>query len=97
MGFRETLAIAANKGLSRIIVEVDCVQVVHALMQAGNSILSLIEAPIFSDCLELLPPFFSCDFFHVKCSCNMVAHSLPMEDWNFGGSYPSMTSQSCQS
>lgn len=47
MGFRETLAIAANKGLSRIIVEVDCVQVVHALMQAGNSILSLIEAPFF--------------------------------------------------
>lgn len=78
MGFRETLVIAANKGLSRIIVGGDCVQVLHALTQAGNSLSDC--SSIFPDCLELLPSFFSCDFFHVKFSCNMVAHSMPMED-----------------
>lgn len=74
MSFREALVIAANKGLLRIIVEGDCIQVVHALAQAGNSLSDC--SSILSDCLELLPLSSSCDFVHVKCSCKRVAHLL---------------------
>lgn len=62
MSFREALVIAANKDLPRIIVEGDCIQVVHALAQARNSFSNC--SSILSDCLELLPLFSSCD-----CSC----------------------------
>lgn len=74
MGFREDLVIVANKGFSKIIVEGDCLQVVNALAQAGNSFSDY--SSILSDCLHLLPLFSSCEFVHVKRFCNMVAHSL---------------------
>lgn len=74
MGFREALVIAANKGISNIIVEGDCAQVVQALTQARNLFSDCNS--ILSDCLELLPLFSSCKFVHVKRYCNRVAHSL---------------------
>lgn len=74
MSIQEALVIAANKDLPRIIMEGDCIKVVHALAQARNSFSDC--SSILSDCLELLPLFSSCDFVHVKRSWNRVAHLL---------------------
>lgn len=73
MALREAWVIAANRGLSKIVVEGDSLQV-QALTQAGKSFADC--GSILSVCLVLLLSFFSCTFVHVKRSCNKEAHSL---------------------
>lgn len=54
MAFREALVIAANRGLSKIVVEGDSLQVVQALTQAGKS---------FADCSSQSLRLFSSSAF----------------------------------
>ncbi|XP_058216648.1 uncharacterized protein LOC131327503 [Rhododendron vialii] len=66
MAFREALVFAANRGLSKIVLEGDSLQVVQALTQAGKSFADC--SSILLDCLVLLSLFSSCTFVHVNRS-----------------------------
>uniref|UniRef100_K4A1W4 RNase H type-1 domain-containing protein n=1 Tax=Setaria italica TaxID=4555 RepID=K4A1W4_SETIT len=71
---KEGLLLAQTLGCNRIMIELDCLEVVETMKNDGIS--ATVSAPIFDDCYSMWQEFDSICIDHCNREANGVAHEL---------------------
>jgi hypothetical protein len=77
MALRNGLDLASSLGCNRLLVELDCMEVIEVMKNGGNSLSSV--AKIYEECSFICRSFSNVSFSHYPRETNRTADSLVVE------------------